>query len=64
MWRAVLSIAEVCTDRSKAIRVMSNKHPHYNEEEAFYKASKTKGPYKCETFKTLNRVDVKGVNTR
>jgi|TARA_X000001388_G_scaffold64466_1_gene50686 hypothetical protein len=54
MWRAVLSIAEVCTDRSKAIRIMSNKHPHYNEEEAFYKASKTKGPYKCETFKTLN----------
>lgn len=54
LWRAVLSIANVCSDKDKAVHVMSNKHPEYNAQEALRKASATKGPYTCATFKNLN----------
>ena len=54
LWRAALSIAARCEDRTKAIAVISNQHPDYNAEEAQRKADSTKGPYTCDTFKKLN----------
>lgn len=54
LWRAALSIATRCTDREKAIHVISNRHPDYNPEQAQRKADATKGPYTCETYKKLN----------
>lgn len=53
LWRAMLSIANVCEDREPAIRFMSDKHPEYNEADALAKASRTKGPYTCDTFRKL-----------
>lgn len=53
MWRAGLSIAQVCVDRDKAIHVLSNQHPEYSPEATERKANETKGPYTCETFKKL-----------
>lgn len=54
LWRAGLSIAQVCSDRDKAIHKISSKHPDYNEATTEKKADETKGPYTCETFKKLN----------
>jgi hypothetical protein len=54
LWRAGLSIAHQCVDRDKAIHVLSSRHPDYNLAETERKASETKGPYTCETFKKLN----------
>lgn len=53
LWRAGLSIAQVCLDRDKAIHILSRKHPEYSPEETERKANETKGPYTCETFKKL-----------
>ena len=53
MWRAGLSIAQVCVDRDKAIHILSNQHPEYSPEATERKANETKGPYTCETFKKL-----------
>lgn len=54
LWRAGLSIAQQCSDRDKAIHVISSKHPEYSAQVTEKKASETKGPYTCETFKKLN----------
>jgi hypothetical protein len=54
MWRAGLSIAQVCLDRDKAIHILSKKHPGYSADATEKKAEETKGPYTCETFKKLN----------
>jgi len=53
MWRAGLSIAQVCVDRDKAIHVLSRQHPDYSPEATERKANETKGPYTCETFKKI-----------
>ena len=53
LWRAALSVANVCTDREKAIHLMSNQHPEYDPGATEEKASKTKGPYTCATFDGL-----------
>ena len=50
LWRATLSIAAFCEDKSKAIHKISQKHPEYNPEETEYKASQIKGPYTCAKF--------------
>ena len=50
LWRATLSIATFCEDKSKAIHKVSQKHPEYNPEETEYKASQIKGPYTCAKF--------------
>lgn len=50
LWRATLSIAAFCEDKSKAIHKISHKHPEYNPEETEYKASQIKGPYTCAKF--------------
>jgi hypothetical protein len=54
MWRAGLSIAQVCLDRDKAIHILSQKHPGYSADATERKANDTKGPYTCDTFKKLN----------
>lgn len=51
-WRAVLSIAQVCEDRSTAIHIVSKKHPDYSADATERKANETKGPYTCDTFST------------
>jgi len=53
MWRAGLSIAAHCSDKDKAIHVISKGHPEYLASETEKKAAATKGPYTCETFKKL-----------
>jgi hypothetical protein len=54
LWRAGLSIAQHCADRDKGIHAISKKHPEYNPNTTEKKASETKGPYTCDTFKKLN----------
>ncbi len=54
LWRAGLSVAQVCVDRDKAIHLMSRKHPEYTPEYTEKKANETKGPYTCDTFEKLN----------
>ncbi len=49
-----MSIAQQCTDRDKAIHVISKRHPGYDHDSTERKANETKGPYTCETFKKLN----------
>jgi len=53
MWRAALSVANVCEDRDKAIHFISRRHPDYDPVKTDEKASKTQGPYTCDTFATL-----------
>ena len=54
LWRAGLSIAAHCSDKDKAIHVISKDHPEYSAEATEAKANGTKGPYTCDTFKKLN----------
>jgi len=54
LWRAGLSVAAFCDDRSKAIHKISNKHPAYNFDNTEEKASRIKGPYLCERFNEYN----------
>lgn len=60
MWRAGLSIAQICEDRDEAIRAISEDYPGYSFEDADRKASKTNGPYTCGTFEGLNPEGCKG----
>ena len=53
LWRGILSIANICTDRDIAIHAVSNQHPEYDPGFTDEKASKTKGPYTCATFDGL-----------
>jgi hypothetical protein len=53
LWRANLSIAQHCSDAGKAIHIISKGHPEYNASVTIKKASETKGPYTCATFKKL-----------
>lgn len=54
LWRAGLSIAQVCIDRDEAIHTMSDQHPNYSHKETEDKANKTEGPQYCKTFEGLN----------
>ena len=54
LWRAGLSIANYCADRTKAIHLISKGHADYTPEDTERKAALTKGPYTCETFGKLN----------
>lgn len=53
LWRAVLSVAQHCSDGASAIHLVSNKHPDYDFDATVTKAEQTKGPYTCATFDTL-----------
>ena len=50
MWRAVLSIAQVCSDNDTAIHRVSELHPDYDFDATVYKAEQTKGPYSCNVL--------------
>lgn len=50
LWRAGLSIAQICEDREYAIKEVSEGHPGYTYASAQDKASKTNGPYTCGAF--------------
>ena len=55
VWRAALSIAQHCTNRIQAIKIISEGHPDYNEQAAIQKAEITQGmPYSCEAFNNAN----------
>lgn len=54
LWRGMLSIAQCCTDKDKAIHLVSKDHPEYDNNAAVRKAEQTKGPYTCATFDGLN----------
>lgn len=54
LWRAGLSIAQVCEDREAGIRTISYGHDDYNKEESEAKAALTMGPYTCQVIKNLN----------
>lgn len=54
LWRAGLSIAQVCKDRNKSIHNLSKQHPGYSYDATEEKANATKGPYTCDTFRKLN----------
>ena len=53
LWRAALSIANVCSDRDWAIHALSKDHPAYDPHETERKATLTRGPYTCETYQGL-----------
>jgi hypothetical protein len=50
LWRAVLSVAQVCEDRDTAIHKISRGHPGYSPEETEAKANGTAGPLTCKAF--------------
>jgi hypothetical protein len=54
LWRAGLSIAQVCEDRDTAIHKLSNQHPSYSHKDTENKANATGGPYKCATIEGIN----------
>jgi hypothetical protein len=55
VWRAALSIAQHCTNRIQAIRIISEGHPDYDEDAAIQKAAITQDkPYACDTFNKVN----------
>jgi len=60
LWRAVLSVAQHCADRDKAIHVASRQHPDYDPDETERKAQATKGPYTCASFQKIDPVLCEG----
>lgn len=54
MWRAGLSIANACVDGEDAARLISSKHPQYDEDETLAKMRRIQGPYLCERFNEFN----------
>jgi len=54
MWRAGLSIAQICQDRTDAVHEISVDYPGYSRDAALHKASQTNGPYTCQAFERLS----------
>ena len=54
LWRAVLSVAQHCIDRDKAIHVASRHYPGYDPDATERKANGTKGPYTCASFQKID----------
>lgn len=54
LWRAGLSIAKFCEDADKAMHIISNKHPDYDEDVTIAKAGSIPKPILCSTFNDLN----------
>jgi len=52
LWRAMLSIAEVCEDRNTAIHKISRGHPGYDPADTERKASETNGPHTCAAIES------------
>lgn len=60
LWRAGLSIAQICEDREDAIKAVSEGHPDYSYAAAEKKAAQTNGPYTCQAFEKLDSERCKG----
>jgi hypothetical protein len=54
LWRAGLSIANVCKDGDEAAHNMSHKHPDYDVSATLRKMEDTGGPQYCGTFERYN----------
>jgi hypothetical protein len=54
LWRDVLSIAQFCKDRDKAIHMASSEHPDYSFQETEIKAADIAAPHFCVTFERNN----------
>ena len=54
LWRAGLSIAAYCADKSKSIHRISEKHEGYSYDDTEKKVSGIKGPYRCTRFDEIN----------
>lgn len=54
LWRAGLSIAQICEDREDAIKAVSEDYPGYSYSTASDKANKTGGPYTCQAFENID----------
>lgn len=54
IWRGMLSIAQICDDRDKAIHIVSSGHPAYSPDETETVANGTHGAYNCNTFQGYN----------
>ena len=54
LWRAGLSIANVCEDGAEAAHIMSAKHEDYNVQSTLRKMEDTGGPHFCSTIERLN----------
>lgn len=54
LWRAGLSIANVCKDGDEAAHNMSHKHPDYDVSATLRKMEDTGGPQYCSTFERYN----------
>tara|TARA_R110000772_G_scaffold123912_4_gene230333 strand:+ start:5215 stop:8160 length:2946 start_codon:yes stop_codon:yes gene_type:complete len=53
LWRAGLSIAQICEDREYAIEEVSKDHSGYTYAGADKKAAQTNGPYTCQAFERI-----------
>lgn len=55
IWHSALSIAQHCTDRLQAIKIVSEGYPNYDEQTAIRKAAETQGmPHGCDKFNERN----------
>jgi len=54
LWFDMLSIAQRCEDRDKAIHLMSNQNDEYEHSYTEFKANETGGPHLCSTFEASN----------
>lgn len=65
MWYAGLSIAQHCTDRDKAIHLMSENHKDYDPEITEAKATQAQDkPFSCDKFRNLNPEGCEGCSHR
>tara|TARA_R100001460_G_scaffold13112_10_gene29683 strand:- start:53 stop:2869 length:2817 start_codon:yes stop_codon:yes gene_type:complete len=54
LWRAGLSIANVCEDGAEAAHIMSARHEDYSVQGTLKKMEDTGGPHFCSTIERLN----------
>ena len=60
LWRAGLSIANVCEDGDMGAELMSSQHDDYNLAATLRKMQDTGGPQYCSTFERLNPTGCEG----
>lgn len=53
-WFNALSVAKFCSDKDKAIHLISSGHPDYDREEVERKIQHIAGPHSCEKFEINN----------
>lgn len=53
-WFDALSVAKFCSDRDKAIHLMSEGHPDYDPTRTIQKIAHIEGPHNCVTFERNN----------